>query len=64
VTVYAYASVQDAIRVAKTFASLERTYPKQFELRRVGPRVYVGTIQEPAVLPMGAFNGVVSAAER
>ena len=63
VTIYGYASASDATRAAKPFASIELTNPKQFQLRRVGSRLYVGTIEEPAALPMRAFNAVVAAAE-
>jgi hypothetical protein len=63
VRVLFYGSAADAIRAARPFSSLERSNPKQFALRRAGARLYVGTIQEPATLPMPTFNKIVSVAE-
>ena len=60
VTVYVYAADAEARRSIKEFASLERDFPKQFEVRRVGSVLYVGTIEEPATLPTRKFNRVVA----
>lgn len=63
VTILFYESAADATRAAKPFVSIEGTNPKQFELRETGPRLYVGTIEEPATLRTQAFNAIVAAAE-
>lgn len=60
VTIYVYASDTDAAKVRGEFRPIERQKPKQIEVRRVGRTVYVGTIEEPASLPMGKFNRVVA----
>jgi hypothetical protein len=63
VTIYTYTSASDAVAAAKPFASVEHQFPKQFQLARVGDHLYVGTVQQPAVLPVAAFNKLVKAAE-
>jgi hypothetical protein len=61
VTIYFYRTAADAARAARPFRSLERTNPKQFELRRLGKTLYVGTVEEPAVLSPAAFGDVLLA---
>jgi hypothetical protein len=46
VTVYISASASDATRAARPFAPIERSNPRQFELRKRGAHLYVGTIEE------------------
>jgi hypothetical protein len=59
VSVYVYRTAASARAVRKTFISLERDRPDQVEVRRVRNVLYVGTVEEPAVLPNSEFVRVV-----
>lgn len=59
VTGYVYSSDASAAKKLKEFAPVERDFPDQFEARRVGRVLYVGTIEEPGKLPMPEYRRVV-----
>jgi hypothetical protein len=61
--VYPNLTTAHARMTAKEFAPIEGEVPQQFEIRRIGTNVYVGTIEEPAKLPMREFNKIVAVAE-
>jgi hypothetical protein len=60
VSIYFYRTAADAAMAARPFRDVERTHPKQFALRRVGAVLYVGTVQEPKVLSLTDFRGIIA----
>jgi len=63
VKVYFYGSAFDAKAALRQFQPIEKENPDQFEVSASSSRLYVGTIEEPAVLPLNEFNDVVAEAE-
>lgn len=61
VTIYVYGSSAGARKSEGRLAAVERELPDQIEVAREGTVVYVGTIEEPAVLPADAFAEIVAA---
>ena len=63
VTVYVFRTAPEARTARRAFGPVEKSNRKQIEVEVVGPDLYVGTIEEPAVLPLAEFEKLVSAAE-
>lgn len=60
-TIYSYATAAEARAEAKPLRAVEAESPKQAKVAVEGRYVIVGTIEEPASLPVGRFNKLVDA---
>jgi len=58
-----YDSPADAQRAMRPFAAVEREQPDQIEVTRRRSTLYVGTIEEPAVLPTARYERLIEIAE-
>jgi hypothetical protein len=63
VTIYVYGSYTDAAKSEVSFIPVEKKNPAQIAVISKGKNVYVGTIQEPATLPLVKFRKVIATAE-
>jgi hypothetical protein len=63
VSIYVYRSATDAAKVLKTFGSMLRKHPNYLRVTLIGPHLYVGTVEMPAVLPVARYNRIVAVAE-
>lgn len=63
VTVYVHASAEDAATAEAELAVVEQESPDQIEIETRGSTLYVGTIEEPASLPVDDFNELIAVAE-
>ena len=62
VTIYVHATAADAAAAGREFDPVERDLPDQIEVAVEDTAVYVGTVEEPAVLSVPDFQEVVAAA--
>lgn len=63
VRVLFYKSPADAKRAMRPFGSVEQANPEQIEVDRRRSTLYVGTIEEPASLPLPRFQKLIDAGE-
>lgn len=61
-TIYVYATADEAAQSKAEFASVEKDFPDQTEVRKEGTAVYVGTIEEPDTLSLPSFRTAVDVA--
>ncbi|HET6494688.1 MAG TPA: hypothetical protein VFH61_04880 [Thermoleophilia bacterium] len=61
--IFIYSSSGNAKQAAKSFDPVERQAPDQIEVQVSGEKLYVGTVEEPAVLDTAQFQQIVQLTE-